>query len=394
MANIIRRVLRKLGLFEEATPLDNDVKNMEVLMNELFSSEANIRTSLQMFYLQVGISLIASAVSACEFRTFKNDKEVYENEYYLWNVEPNQNQNSTEFIQQAISKMLLKNECLIFPTSYGGLEVADSFSKNTDGLSPVTFSGITKNGYVFPFDMPMNNVLYLRNADKSISQFINGVCSEYAELQSAAFDKYLKSGGEKIILGISAAAEGSKNFEKNFYDMQNKYFKEYFENRNAVLPLFEGFSADRRTDDSSKGISNIMTDIKSISEQVATIVAQGLKIPSQLILGNVADIEKVTENFLTFGVDTYCNMLEEEINRKRYGKQMYIKGNYMRVDSSMVRHTDVFGMANNVDKLISCGVYSVDELRYKLGEPLLKTPEADAHYITKNYESMNIGKEG
>jgi phage portal protein BeeE len=43
------------------------------------------------------VNIVANAVSKCEFKTFLNGKEDKGKEYYLWNIEPNKNQNSSDF---------------------------------------------------------------------------------------------------------------------------------------------------------------------------------------------------------------------------------------------------------------------------------------------------------
>ena len=49
-------------------------------------------------------------------------------------------------------------------------------------------------------------------------------------------------------------------------------------------------------------------------------------------------------------------------------------------------HVDVFAIAEKIDKLISSGMYCIDELRKKLGETELgHGREQEAYWITKNY---------
>ena len=75
--------------------------------------------------------MIANAVGRCEFRTFRDGKEVREREHYLWNVEPNVNQNSTAFLHKLVAKLLVDNEVLVISTrqreGYDALVVADSY---------------------------------------------------------------------------------------------------------------------------------------------------------------------------------------------------------------------------------------------------------------------------
>lgn len=48
--------------------------------------------------MQIGVDYIAAAVSKCEIRTFINNTEVRGNDWYLWNIKPNKNQSSTQFL--------------------------------------------------------------------------------------------------------------------------------------------------------------------------------------------------------------------------------------------------------------------------------------------------------
>ena len=49
------------------------------------------------------VNMIANAISRCEVRTFRNRKEIREKEYYLWNVEPNINQNITFEVPESLT---------------------------------------------------------------------------------------------------------------------------------------------------------------------------------------------------------------------------------------------------------------------------------------------------
>ena len=75
------------------------------------------------------IDLIARSLAKCEFVTVENHKEVNKHEYYLWNYKPNIHQTKTEFVCDAVSNLIFKNECLIFETTDHQLLVADGFSK-------------------------------------------------------------------------------------------------------------------------------------------------------------------------------------------------------------------------------------------------------------------------
>ena len=213
------------------------------------------------------------------------------------------------------------------------------------------------------------------------------------KLLQDAVDKYEKAGGEKGILTIDAQAAGrkygDKTFEEIFEDLMNKRFEKFFKSRNAVLPLFNGFGYVPRTGaEQSKKSTSEVKDITDLTDEILMKVSQAFNIPVSLLKGDVSDVKEITKNFLTFCIDPICDMMTGEINRKRYGKAEVLKKNYLRVDTSCAMHVDIFEIAEKIDKLISSGMYCIDELRKKVGEAALGTEEAKAHFITKNYEKL------
>ena len=63
-------------------------------------------------------------------------------------------------------------------------------------------------------------------------------------------------------------------------------------------------------------------------------------------------------------------------------------GDFLQIDTSRIRHIDVLKESTNIDKLISSGAESVNEVRRILGQPLILEPWADQHFITKNYGTV------
>ena len=66
------------------------------------------------------VNLIANAIANCEFKTFERGQPVKSDYYYLLNVEPNVNENSTAFWKKVIYKLYAKNEALVVPIPRGG----------------------------------------------------------------------------------------------------------------------------------------------------------------------------------------------------------------------------------------------------------------------------------
>lgn len=347
--------------------------------------------------IHAAINLIANSISKCEFKTLKNGKEYQGEEYYVWNYEPNKNQNSSQFLQELTATLLYRNECLVVENN-GQLIIAESFTKEEYALKETVFSNVYRKGLTFNRDFRMSDVLYFRLNNKNIRQLLTNLCNGYNNLLEEAVDKYEKAGGEKGTLHIDAQAKGmkygNKSFEEVYEDLMNNRFKRFFNSRSAVLPLWNGFTYTKQAAEQSKKSTSEMKDITDVLDEIVVTVARAFNIPVALLKGDVSDVSKVTQNFLTFCVDPLCEMLQTEINRKRYGKYQVQRGCYIRINTTTIMHVDVFEIAEKIDKLISSGMYCIDDLRKKLGETELDTEESKTYWITKNYTSIESLKGG
>lgn len=345
------------------------------------------------FMVHVAINLIANAISKCEIRTFLTNKEVYKGEYYLWNYQPNKNQNANEFMHELILKLLYFNEVLVFEFA-GQLFIADGYTQGTEVIQERTFYNISRGAFSLGEVRKITEVLYFKLNNKSVKQLLTNLCESYNELMTVAYDKFNKSGGEKGVLTIDAskvigqAKTLDKTYDEIMDDMMNNRFKKFFNSRNAVMPLFQGYSYESKGgQESTKKATSELKDIVDIDDRIVIKVANAFNIPVQLLKGDIADVEKITHNFLTFCIDPIVNMLQTEINRKRNGKNV-LKGTYVLIDTKSILHTDLFAIAEKIDKLIASGMYSIDELRKYCGDVKLNTDFSAQHFITKNYETM------
>ncbi len=369
------------------TITDNDTEVVEKICSELGLTQRLNGLLIDRFAINVAINLIAGLVSKCEFKTYKLGRPFIGKEYYLWNIEPNVNQNSTQFIQEFIYRLCRYNEALIIEFN-GQLIVAESFNKTEYALYETTFSGVTRKGFTFNRTFKMSEVLYFKLNNDDIAKLFSNLYSGYDSLISEAINRYKKGGGEKIILNISSTASGNPDFENKLKQLMNEYFRTYFESKNAVLPLTDGYSADRQTPEQSKKTTSEITDIATLTKEAFERAGQAFKIPPAILRGDIADVEQLTDNLLTFCVDPFCDLVSEEIIRKRFGEDEFIKGNYLKVDTTCIKHIDIFSIAEKIDKLIASGTYNIDEIREKAGDTKLNTEFSKKYWITKNYQDI------
>lgn len=361
---------------EKVTTAETDGQEFFDILNDLYLRELAFWTC---------VNKIANAISKCEFKTYYGGREVKKQEYYLWNIEPNKNQNSAAFLTKLIGKLYRNNEALVIEVQ-GQLLVADSFEKTTYAVYDDVFKNVTVEDFTFEKIFYQKDVLYWELNSEDMKKLVNGIYTSYNELLAYASAAYQRSRGSRGILDIDAQAQAADDFSDTLQELMNNYFKKFFTSSNAVLPLYEGYTY---TDIGSKTYSSESTrDIKAMADDVFDFTARAFSFPPSLAKGDVQDTEKATDELLTFCIDPLAHMLMDEINRKRNGLAGFLRGDCIKIDTTTVKHIDIFDIATPLDKLISSGVFTVNDVLRILGEPEIKEEWANQHFITKNYATI------
>ncbi len=375
--NFKKWLLEKLGGSAEKT------KNVDIDWTEFFSLMDNAYIRELAFWTCV--NKIANALSKCEFQTYMGNKPVKKMEYYLWNIEPNRNQNASAFLTKLIGMLYLKNEALVIESA-GQLFVADDYQKTVYALYDYQFTGVTVDNFTFGQIFYQRDVLFFQLNSVDMRTLVNLLYSSYNDLMQYAVTAYKKSRGNRGILDIDAQAQAEDDFSETLQDLMSNYFKRFFESENAVLPLYEGY---KYTELQSKTYSSESTrDIKALTDDIFDFTARAFSFPPSLAKGDVQDTEKATNELLTFCIDPLARMLEKEINRKRNGREGMQAGNYLRINTTAVKHIDVFDISTSVEKLISSGAYTINDIRRLIGESEINEDWANQHFITKNYSTI------
>ena len=73
-------------------------------------------------------------------------------------------------------------------------------------------------------------------------------------------------------------------------------------------------------------------------------------------------------------------------------KENILNGAKVEADINSILYANVLSQASAMDKLLSSGMYSINELREKVGDDTFDG--GDTRYITKNYETLEDFKKG
>lgn len=333
--------------------------------------------------LYIGTSYIANALSQCEFKTFENGKEVKDKLYYKLNVSPNPNQNSSQFINKFVNKCLYDGHSLVVKHK-DNFVCADSFGIEDDNpLVENTFVNVTFKNHQAKPKYKAKEVFYFKLEDKNAKKYIDGLYAQYSDLVAAAFSAYKKTNATKYKYLLDQYTAGDKKF-KELYETVLKDQLTSFINADgsAVFTQYKGTDIQEFKSSNVKDTS----DIVAVRKEVFESTAQALKIPLSMMYGNITNMDEIVQEFLTFGVDPWADMIEEEMTRKYYTFEEWKRDCYIKVDTSCINHVDILKVADKVDKAISSGVMNIDEMRKRLGEQELGTEFSTSYFITKNYE--------
>lgn len=371
--------------------------------------EAFIDYALRKVAFETCVNLIAAAFNNCDFVTMRGGKAIKEDEYYLWNYEPNVNESSSVFLNKLIHRLYYDNEALVIATKKRAaneqmLVVADSFV-------PGDKYPVRRNEY---HDVTVGEVTYEKTFyEDEVLHFVlsNTKVKSIVDMLDASYERYINSftaaatwqNGKHIKVHVDQIpgeeeqtdADGNKtSWEETFAKSLKAKLKPFIENPNSVLPEFDG---ETYTEFGTGGSGIKPSDIKSMYDDVFDFTARALMIPPVLVKGEVADSKDATKRWLSVCIDNLAAQFDEEVTRKRYGKTEWKLGNYFHVDTSAIEHFDIFSDAASVEKLIGSLILSPDEVLEAAGRAPLNTDFSREHYITKNFDTANnvlTAKEG
>lgn len=363
-------------------------KTKEITVEEM--QEAVAELNIRILAFNVCANMVANAIGKCEFKTLVNGIPQKGPEYYMLNVEPNINQNSTMFWHEFVYKLLRDNEVLSIASKHRDgremLVIADSWDKpdrypakmneyRNVRVGEITYSKIFRECDV------IHNKLHSCN----IKEVIDAMYATYSRLISAAQKGYTRSKGVRLKVKVSHSPSGEDDYATTFKKLMDDQVKPWIKSDSGVLPEFEGYEY---SDQNLNRTTENTRDIRALVDDIFTFTALAFGIPPVLVTGSVADTQDAMTRWLTTCIDPLCDQIQEEFNRKRYGFEAWRKGNYMQIDTSTIIHFDMFHNAANIEKLIGSGAFSINDVLVAAGLPEINEDWAKMHWLSRNIGTM------
>lgn len=339
------------------------------------------------------ISLIANAIALCEIIVYEDGKRVQNDDWYSLNIQANPNESAPQFWHKVVEKMLTAEQghgALVFIQN-GNLYCADSY--NIKEKRPFKLTGNLYDGVVVD-ELQLNKTFTSRDVMLfKYEEFQGNVAVDLAynnlsEIVAAAMSGYEDANIKRWKFKVNAREAGSEEFQKQWQNKLKESVKKYVKGETNIFVEYD----DRTLDpvDMKEGGTASASDNVQLINQVFDLIGRAYHIPPGLMTAGNYNVQDILEQFLTFCVDPPAEIISKTLTGS-YGAENFKRGNYFRVDTSKIKHFDIFSMAPSIDKLISSGFASVNEVRAAAdwdaaGDPDDPDNWLNQHILTKNYE--------
>lgn len=350
------------------------------------------------------IDLIAKTISKCEIQTFElKDKIIKKNKgdlYWTLNLQPNFNETGTSFIYKLVTKLLIDKTALVIINKIPKrnlLYVADEYSASNDILYGKTFSNITLadeegNTYSLNKTYDSNNTIYFTLNNKKLQSAGETFKTNSAKILKAAQKSFIRANTGKWRLknpgGQATMVDAETKKQISYTEYTKKITEGLLNDEESIILLAEIFDLINL----NKDVKKELNDYENIFNKIGNTVAQKWNIPLDIFYGNKTEKSTGSNDFITFAVEPYFEILEDGFNASLVGKESYLKGEYIKFNRLSIGHKDLIDKSSGWDKLISSG-FSFNQLCELLGLPTINEEWAEQHYITKNYANAKGGVE-
>jgi len=363
-------------------------KDTKSLTLDAFIGELTGEIFFKELAVQACINLIANTLSRSEFLTYEKGKEVKKDNYYLFNVEPNPNKSASKFWRDVVSRLVYDNECLVIQQGVH-FYVADSFSVQKFAFKEYLYENIVIDNYTLRNVYNESQVFHFELHNAKIRNVVEGINNSYSKLIEASQKNYKRNNSRRGALKIPTNYPQTEKGQQELENLFKEKFKRFFDAENgAVLPLANGLEYNELSSNIGVKGGADNKEIRSFINDVFDFVAMAFQVPPQLIKGDIADTEKAVKNFLTFCINPLAELLMDEINRKLYGKKMFLERTYLRIDTTRIKSVDIKDIAGALEILLRIGAYTVDDCLKALGLEPLETEWSQTRFMTKNYETI------
>ncbi|SNZ14561.1 phage portal protein, HK97 family [Terribacillus aidingensis] len=360
-------------------------RETEVMLDLDLFEDAASKTHLKRMAIETCIGLISRTISQSEFRVRKDKKTIKDEMYYKLNLRPNKNMSASYFWQKVVRKLIYDNDCLIIQSDTGDLLIADSFIKNEYAVMEDVFKNVIVKDYEFKRNFLMSEVIYIQYSNEKLSKLIDELFYDYGELFGRLVEFQKRKNQIRATVDIESVAGNDEEKRNKIQKFIDRTYAAIRDKVVAIIPQQKGFTYREHQKDNAVGPS--VEEINKVTEGFMSQVAAALGIPIVLLKGDTKDLEKPTRNYMVFCIKPLVKKISDALNYTMVDRSDYLNGQHLEIRTPT--YSEIFDLANSIDKLIASGGWNRNELRDKVGDEMVDDPKMDEYVMTKNYESID-----
>lgn len=383
---------------------DKKNKNGEYIFDILLN-KSNKKNYIYTLAEAHAIDLIAKTIAKSEIQVFLKNKDtekikkVKDEIYWRLNIQPNYIENGTMFLYKLVTKILSDKEALVVINKEKDgsklLYVADDFRGSDNILYGKTFSDIVlsdNNGNTINLTKKysIEDSIYFSLRNNKLSSAKNNFKDNSSKILNTISKAFIQSNVPKWRLknpgGQPTMIDWETNKQISYDDYKKKVTEGLFNDEESIVMLSEVFDLINLNEKNNKNLSDYKDEIKSIGD----IVASSWNIPLDVFWGDKTEKSTGNNDFITFAVLPYFELLEDGFNISLVGKKDYLNGEYVKFNRTNLNHRDIIDSANGIDKLTADG-FSRNEINDIIGMPYIDEEWANEHNLTKNYANVKGG---
>ena len=241
------------------------------------------------------------------------------------------------------------------------------------------FDNVVVEGKQYNRPFKASKCMFFKLNDRNVASFVNETLEQYSQMMALAMKSYKDTCGQKYKVVLDRAPSGDVDEEKKYQDFLAGNLKTFIENANAVYMETRGQRLEPvKTEGGAEP-----ADITALRKEIYDAAAVAFKIPRPIMYGDMTNMGDLVNVMLTFAVDPEAQMFSEEATRKNYTQEEICDGGCkIKVDTTTIKHVDIFDVAPSVMNLISSGVRTIDDVNEALGRE--NSEITSARLMTKN----------
>lgn len=349
---------------------------------------------------QVMASYVAAALQLSEVRFHRSDGSTGAEEW-LWNVSPNPNQPRAQLISALVDRLLVgEGRALVVPVRGAGqtsIYLADNYPLKRVPGGDDTFGNVSIEGSsaVCPRSLASSEVYRFDVSGGDLggwTSLMDQVDAQYQQLADLSMQAMRDHDVPKWLYRAKQPVNGTPEQAEAYNASLKQGLKSFVQSSvPAAYPLFDGQDLTRV--EYGAGATPVTTEMVSlVRKDMFETVAACFRVPVSLIYGSTNNFSELVSSLLTFAVDPVARLLSEEITRKTFSCEEWARGCRAVVDTTHVRHVDLFSVADQVEKLVGSSVDNPNEIRALTGQDPIPEAWADEYQRTKNHEDAGGGE--